>query len=153
MVAQTPIKCFVRLGGLFFIEDYAGTRTPICMAADEDQADWLAYTMERAHHCPVKPWNYTDPEAKQEGTKLRPVSTSSTPDRVSVSCPPSCKCTAESGCLVIENPQPPVAILDLDALNAPWAGQNLTFDSRNPMANVVLDGDTAPDGATTDRPQ
>lgn len=60
MTAQTPIKCFVRLDSLFFAEDYAGTRVPIGMAADSEQADWLAWTLERAHNRPVKPWGYTD---------------------------------------------------------------------------------------------
>lgn len=62
-MAQTPIKHFVRLGNLLLVEDYAGIRTPIAMAADEDQADWLGWTLERAHGRSVRSWDEaTTPE-------------------------------------------------------------------------------------------
>lgn len=65
MVSQTPIKCFVRLDSLFFTEDWTGTRVPIALATGDGQAEFLAWTLERAHGVPVKPWDYTDPPAPE----------------------------------------------------------------------------------------
>lgn len=67
MTAQTPIKQFVRLNDLFFVEDFAGMRMPIAMCADEGQADWLAYTLERAHSRPVVSWNEVMPTSADSG--------------------------------------------------------------------------------------
>lgn len=53
---MTPIKCFRRLGNLIGVEDWAGFRTAVAMAASEEQADWLADSLARQHHVPVLGW-------------------------------------------------------------------------------------------------
>lgn len=84
MTAQTPIKCFVRFGNLFFVEDYAGTRMPVCLAADEAQAEWLAYTLQRAHQRSVRAWDYEETETAAKAAEANASSagqTATAPDR------------------------------------------------------------------------
>lgn len=79
-MAQTPIKCFVRLDNLFFTEDWAGTRTPIALATGDGQGDFLAWSLERCHNVAVLPWDYTDP----------PMPTVAKPEQASLDHAPGC---------------------------------------------------------------
>lgn len=51
-MAMTPIKCIMRSGVMVFTVDYNDEATLVCVGASQEQAEWTAWSLGRAHSVP-----------------------------------------------------------------------------------------------------
>lgn len=62
---MTPIKRFVYVGLVIYVEDYAGMMQVCCIAASKDQRDFILHSLKDFHGVPA---DEVTPESVRTGT-------------------------------------------------------------------------------------